>query len=472
MIEYMTKPPRRPRWRWVLLVCLVVLLVPALVIGINAVELRQQRDAPAGATVSPSPTPTPSPSPSPTPVPIPDPDAACLSAAINAVQPTATGTLTGKAIGLQSQQVLWDVNSTQPMTPASNEKLLTVMSLITALGPNALVTTYKTSVVAGDGDKIVLVGGGDPYLASNGSTATLGQPQTLDDLAAATATALQATGRTSVSLGFDDTAFSGPDWHPSWAGALADSVTRISALWVDEGMSPSPATTQQGMAFRSKTAAYSAAKVFASQLQAHGIQVTGVDSTGAVAPAGQTLASIDSMPLGEIIDYTLQMSDNSAAEVLLRHLAITTGAPGTFDAGAAAVMSWLNAANLAEPGINIVDGSGLSSQDAVPTATLLGVITWAVQHGGAPQQIVAGLPVSGYSGTLSDRFNGTATAARGFVHAKTGYLDGFAASLTGYAVTAKGQEVAFSVIINGPGGFNATRTWLDNVAAAIVTSGC
>jgi len=456
------------------LVGVAVALVLAMVISVGVIAVRRHWDAPAGASsVDPSLfAPTPSFVPS-VPAGESDPDPACLAAALNAVPRTGAGTLTGQAIGLQSGGVLWDANSAQPMTPASNEKLLTIMSLVTALGPDALSTTYKTSVVAGDGDKIFLVGGGDPYLASQASTATLGQPKTLDDLAAATAAALQAAGRTSVSLGFDDTAFSGPDWNPAWDAGYNTAVTHVSALWVDEGMTPSPATTPEGVAARSVTPAYSAAKVFASQLQAHGIKVTSVDSAGAAAPAGQQpLASIDSLPLGSIINDTIEASDNSAAEVLLRHLAIATGGPGSFSAGAAAVTKWLNANDLAKPGINIVDGSGLSHKNTMTAATLAGAVAWAYKQGGAPQTIIAGLPVAAYSGTLAGRFEGpAATPARGFVHAKTGSLDGVA-SLTGYAVTAKGQQVAFSVIVNGPGSYDSMRTWLDDVTAKMVTSGC
>ena len=471
----MTKPVAHPLLRWIVLMGVAIALVVAMAVTVGVIAARRQWDAPAGAaSVDPSVfSPTASSTPTSTPSPASDPDAACLTAALNAVPRTGGGTLTGQAIGLQSGNVLWDSNGSAPMTPASSEKLLTIMSLITALGPNALATTYQTSVVSGGGDKIVLVGGGDPYLASSASTATLGQPKTLDDLAAATAQALQTAGRTSVSLGFDDTLFSGPDWNPTWDATYDISVTHISALWVDEGMTPAPATTLEGRAARSVTPAYDAAKLFAAQLQAHGIQVSNVDSTGAAAPAGQQpLASIDSLTLGDIINDTIQASDNSAAEVLLRHLAIASGGAGTFDDGAKAVMQWLDANNLAKPGINIVDGSGLSRQDTVTAATLAGTIAWADKQGGAPREIIAGLPVAAYSGTLNDRFNEPgATAARGFIHAKTGSLTNVA-SLTGYAVTAEGQQVAFSLIVNGPSDYNSMRVWLDQVSATMVTSGC
>ena len=469
----MPRPVRHPFLRWIILLCVAIALVVAGVVAVAVVADRQQWNVPPGATTVDPLIFEPTPSPTPSSAPAPDPSPACLAAALGAVPQTGGGTLTGQAISLQSGNVLWDLSGSQPMIPASSEKLLTTMSLLTALGPDAMTTTYQTFVVAGAGNKIILVGGGDPYLASSALTVTLGQPKTLDDLAAATAQALQAAGRTSVSLGFDDTAFSGPDWHPSWDPKYATAVTHISALWVDEGMTPAPATTPEGRAIRSVTPAYDAAKLFASQLRAHGIQVTAVDTTGAAAPSGApSLASIDSLPLRAIINDTLQASDNSAAEVLLRHLAIVTGRPGTFDDGAQAVLKWLNQVNLAKPGIRVVDGSGLSRQDNVTAATLAGVIAWANQQGGAPTEVIAGLPVAAYSGTLGDRFQEPgASGARGFVHAKTGSLDGVA-SLTGYAVTAKGQQVAFSVIVNGVSDYTSMRTWLDQVAAELVVSGC
>jgi len=473
-IGYVAKRVRHPILRWIVLAGVTIALAAAMVVGVHVLAAEQQWDVPAGsATVNPSVFQVASPATSsPDSLPAPDPAPGCLAAALGAVPRTGGGTLTGQVIGLQSGDVLWDSGASQPMIPASSEKLLTVMALINTLGPDALATTYQTSVVA-DGAKIVLVGGGDPYLASDASTATLGQRQTMADLAAATAQALQADGRTSVSLGFDDTAFSGPDWHPTWDPKYATAVTHVSALWVDAGMTPSPATTPEARAVRSVTPAYDAATLFATQLRAHGIQVTGVDTTGAAAPAGQPpLASIDSLPLGAIISDTLLASDNSAAEVLFRHLAIATGRPGSFDAGAAAVNQWLNDTDLAEPGMQIVDGSGLSRQDMSTAAILAGTIAWADKQGGAPREIIAGLGVAAYSGTLGDRFNSpAATRGRGFIHAKTGSLDGVS-SLTGYAVTDQGQQLAFSVIVNGVSDYNSMRAWLDQVAAAMVVSGC
>ena len=61
--------------------------------------------------------------------------------------------------------------------------------------------------------------------------------------------------------------------------------------------------------------------------------------------------------------------------------------------------------------------------------------------------ILAGLPVGGVSGTLRNRFAGT--AAEGNVRAKTGYLDD-AVALSGTVVTRGGRTAVFSILVGGP----------------------
>ena len=468
-------PPwvRHPVRRWVVLGSGFVAAAVALAVGVGQLPSRQGWTVEAGpTTVAPSVFGVPEPTaPDGDPSPMPDPDAACLAAALNAVPQSGDGNMNGYVIGLASGAVLWDRGGSQPVMPASTLKVLTTLALVDALGPGALAATYKTSVVAGGGDQIVLVGGGDPYLASRVSLANLGQPATLNDLAAATAEALKAAGRTQVRVGYDGGIFTGPDWHPTWDGTNTTDVTRISALWADEGMTP-PAGATPSVYNRSSAPAQDAAFIFANQLQAHGIGVTTV--APATAPAGaQPIASIESLPLRDIIASVLLMSDNSAAEVLLRHLAIAKGRPGTFVDGAQSVTDWLAAHNLATPGTHIADGSGLSRSNLVPTATLAAVIEAAAASDGPAREVIARLPVAAASGTLLDRFQEPyAGMARGRVHAKTGSLTGVA-SLAGYTVTTSGQWLAFAVVISGSTqGYVTARSWLDRQVATMTTAQC
>jgi len=405
------------------------------------------------------------------PSPAPSPSATCVAAILNKV-PSDKDKLTGQVRDIDSGAILWSRSPAKLQEPASNEKLLTTLALADALGPAMWAKTFKTSVVAGKGGRIYLVGGGDPYLPSTKATAKLGQPATLNDLAAATAKALLDSGTKSVRLGFDDTAFTGPSWNPGWQPSDVSEVTRSSALWVDQGKKVNKAGDTPGIG--AAKPALAAAKVFAKQLKAHGVSIKSVDSSGTKAPSdGATLASIDSLPVMDIIGHTLELSDNSAAEVLLRQVAIANGLPGSFQNGTKAVTNWLKQLGLSVPGLRIVDGSGLSWTNQVPAQTLAGVIAWAAKSDGPAREVLTHMPVAYVSGTLRQRFTASATAGgRGWVRAKTGSLSDVY-TLTGYTVTTSGQLLAFSFMINqSTQGYGASTNWLDRLASALTTSKC
>jgi D-alanyl-D-alanine carboxypeptidase/D-alanyl-D-alanine-endopeptidase (penicillin-binding protein 4) len=79
-------------------------------------------------------------------------------------------------------------------------------------------------------------------------------------------------------------------------------------------------------------------------------------------------------------------------------------------------------------------------------------------------ELLAGLPIAALDGTLARRTR----EARGRVRAKTGSLDGVT-SLAGFAHTARGRDLVFAVIVNGPRhGDAAASDALDAFAAALV----
>ena len=463
---------RHPVRRWLMLFVIVVALVAGSVKGLTWWGQQQSWQIPAAASSSvPADLFAPANPVSPAPVepaPTPHPSAACIASILKAV-PSGKDTLTGQVRDVASGDVLWSRSPAKLQEPASNEKLLTTLALADALGPAIWSTTFKTSVVAGSGNRIYLVGSGDPYLPSTRASAKLGQPATLNDLAAATAKALLAKGQKRINLSFDDTAFTGPSWNPGWQPSDVSEVTRTSALWVDQGKKVNKAGDTPGIG--SAKPAVAAAQIFAKQLKAHGVTVASVAGSGSKSPqSGVTLASIDSMPVMDIISHTLELSDNSAAEVLLRQVAIARGKPGSFQNGANAVASWLKGLGLSVPGLRIVDGSGLSWTNQVPAQTLAGLVAWAGKSSGPAREVLTHMPVAAVSGTLSHRFTSSAAGGgRGWVRAKTGSLSGVS-TLSGYTVTARGQVLAFSFMINKAK--YAETDWLDRLASALTTSKC
>jgi D-alanyl-D-alanine carboxypeptidase/D-alanyl-D-alanine-endopeptidase (penicillin-binding protein 4) len=83
------------------------------------------------------------------------------------------------------------------------------------------------------------------------------------------------------------------------------------------------------------------------------------------------------------------------------------------------------------------------------------------------------LPVSGVSGTLSARFTGVSKAARGSVHAKSGYIPGLY-SLAGVVMAKDGTPIAFAAFSREAGGkklYYSARAAHDALAARFYECG-
>src|SRR5690625_3001112 len=119
-------------------------------------------------------------------------------------------------------------------TPASTTKVVTAVSALHTLGPGARLSTD----VVRDGDGgIVLVGGGDPTITTDGSFEHYPRPATMEELAIETAAALKESGTDSVGLSYDDSLYSGSDTAPGWKPGYIDegSAATVHALMLDGG---------------------------------------------------------------------------------------------------------------------------------------------------------------------------------------------------------------------------------------------
>jgi D-alanyl-D-alanine carboxypeptidase/D-alanyl-D-alanine-endopeptidase (penicillin-binding protein 4) len=323
--------------------------------------------------------------------------------------------------------------------PASTTKLLTAAAALEAIGPDATFTTRVTS--GRTPREVVLVGGGDPYLASKPLTpdeAADTWPARADvgDLARQTAAALGGTGR--VRVRYDDTLFTGPTASKRWrADYLPDDiVSPITALMVDGGRE------EDGFQ-RADDPSLAAARAFARGLAEAGMTVVGEPRPGAVPAGVGDLASVESAPLGDIAEHLLDVSDNETAEVVAHHVGLAASGQGSFEGGAAGTLETLRRLGIPVEGARLYDGSGLSRQNRVSTALVLGVLRAAAGPGGDRlRSLVTGLPVAGFTGSLTYRFDEGAPVARGLVRAKTGTLTGVHA-LAGLATDRDGSPLVF-----------------------------
>jgi D-alanyl-D-alanine carboxypeptidase len=383
----------------------------------------------------------------------------------------ALGSLVGATVvDAASGEVLWERGGTRPLPPASNVKVATAAAVLAAAGPQ---TRFSTRVVRGAIDDIVLVGGGDPTLTAAGRRAP-DDPYTerarIPTLARATAAALRETGVASVRVSVDDSRFVGPRANPAWAGRYVSSgnVLPVSALTLDADANR-PRKGQLGA-----DQAMLAGRAFAAALAKQGIAVRAGVSRQRAAAGAVELASADSPPLAAIVEEMLATSDNDVAEILARQVAVAADAPPTFAGAAAAVTTVLQGLGVEPAGMRLLDGSGLARGNRISSRTLARIVAIAASPAHAElRAAVSGLPVAGFTGTLSDRFDASATRrAAGIVRAKTGTLAGVS-SLTGVAYDADGRVLAFSFIAAGvQGGTGGAEAVLDRLAATLAGCGC
>ncbi|MBO0911321.1 MAG: D-alanyl-D-alanine carboxypeptidase/D-alanyl-D-alanine-endopeptidase [Acidobacteria bacterium] len=163
------------------------------------------------------------------------------------------------------------------------------------------------------------------------------------------------------------------------------------------------------------------------------------------SPAGPlVLAEYQSAPLSEDIQVINKVSQNLHAEILLRLLGREKGTAGTVEAGLEVLRGFLNNAGIASDEYDFHDGSGLSRQNLVTPHAIVQLLEYAASQPWG-EEFRESLPSAGVDGSLADRMKDLDPAIH--VYAKTGSLGGVK-SLSGYAVTSKGERLVFSIVSN------------------------
>lgn len=349
------------------------------------------------------------------------------------------------------------VRDSQPVLPASNQKVLVAAVALEVLGEErTLDTSVHTTgpvvdgTVAGD---LYLVGGGDPLLSSDWyPTSNLERypvttPTSLDRLA----DAVVAAGVTRIGGGVvgDGTRYDDEWYAPGWAPGVAGLESGpYDALMAND-------SRVLGDDERSSDPNEAAAREFARLLAERGVAISGPASSGALAAADGSpveIASVSSAPMGEIVGEMLLNSDNNTAELLLKEIGREVTGEGTRTAGATAVIDQLATWGLPTDGVVVGDGSGLSLENRLTCEVLIGVL----QRIPADGPLGAGLPVAAESGALTDVFTDHPIAGR--LRGKTGTLNNppfnqdppAVKSLSGYVPVDGGGAIEYALVLNGP----------------------
>ncbi|SDB97174.1 D-alanyl-D-alanine carboxypeptidase / D-alanyl-D-alanine-endopeptidase (penicillin-binding protein 4) [Sanguibacter gelidistatuariae] len=398
----------------------------------------------------------------------PVPDAATVQAAVDAlVADPAMGASTGVVVSdALTGDVLASASPEVARVPASIQKLLTATAALSAVGYDRVLTTTVTQSASG---AITLVGGGDMMLSAGaGDPAAVTGHAGLDDLATQVAKELALAGTTTVKLALDDTLFTG-----SPTGLWAEEIPSlgyaapVSAIAVDTGrLSAGEYAPRQG------DPALSAANAFVTALAAHGVTVDGAPSRGTSVKAARVIASVDSAPMGEIVQYFLHTSDNTITEVVGRIVALDAGLPGSFEGATKAVLTELTDLGIDTSGAVMADCSGLADGSRISATTMLEVLDLLADPAHPRlRPVIIGMPIAGLDGTLNDRF--LTSEARGLVRAKTGSLP-HVTSLAGTALSADGRQLTFVIMADQTpdGGQWGPRRAIDAFVSDLAACGC
>lgn len=412
-----------------------------------------------------------------------------------------------RAVGLEvrvlgSNRILLSHNSEKLLLPASNAKILTSLAALDKLGPSYV---FHTAVMK-EGDDIVLVGNGDPYLVSERiwllarQVARAGikkvhsikvNQQVIDeDYKGLREWSNSGEPFTSIvsptSVNFNSIEVHvipqlgqkkpnvefGPVPHD-----YAELVNEVKqAPGAGKELTITPVEGKEGKekfivrgTIGSKTGEvvlYSAvenpeayiAYLFAALLKKEGVEVA-IDYGGQVAKKfwkeSDQITRIESLPLQDLVRLQNTYSNNFMAEQVFAALGMPESSVGKFETGSRTLSRSVVESYLKREkdcvGVKIENGSGLSWETQVSAKCILQVLQKSYVDFSVFADVLGSMPIGGESGSLKSRFKALASngSARK-IRAKTGTLwsQEAVSSLVGFTSLESGEVVSFAILAN------------------------
>lgn len=426
----------------------------ALIIGGFSVGGTANNNAQPQASESATASASSSPSPS---------SARMCSVAEQAADPLLAN-LSAVVINPATDEILFDRNAQTPAATASVLKLLTAAAALETLGPNYRAET-RVYQDATDPSTIILVGGGDPTLSRTaaGVQSVYVDAPKLSTLALNVNQRLAGTPISKIIL--DSSMFQGASWESSWERSEQTQgyMSEVTALQVDgDRANPSKETSS-----RSTNPVGNAGRFFKTALGESASAATVVK--GELPASAKEIAKVVSQPISKWINHMLQVSDNTQAEALARLVSLDMGFDGSFASIGPAFKKALANTGLDLSAVTIRDGSGLSDFNAVSPKVIADLMKLVINNTSNLGVINQGLPVSGESGSLANRFKGDNIDAAGKIFAKTGWIKkGY--TLGGYLKAADGTTLTFAVYALGNVS-ESTKQAIDNLVTGFYRCG-
>ncbi|HOP40495.1 MAG TPA: D-alanyl-D-alanine carboxypeptidase/D-alanyl-D-alanine-endopeptidase [Geobacteraceae bacterium] len=419
-----------------------------------------------------------------------------------------------KVVSLKSGATLYEKNPRLLMPAASLQKLFTAAAALSLLGPDHAIET--SIAVNSDNDVLYVKGCGDPLLKTadlahlvgvlagklspGGCYKLVGDTGCFDDAYwgkgwmwddepepdAMYLSALTVNGNTIRVTAFpgknassplviatnpetgyviiENAATTGKKGGPCTASITRSAGDHDNFIHVAGSLAPGcPAVSKRLTVWRPERYFLT---LLAERLERAGIEPAAIAFGN--TPADATLLAATRHSVGQVVSAMLKKSDNVSAENLLKYLAhVISGQKGTADRGAGTIKKYLRSKGIPTDHLVIVDGSGVSRYNLTSADTITRLLVTIYKDPSISSFFMNALPLAGNDGTLARRMK--RTPCEGRLKAKTGTMKGISA-LAGYTVTADGEPLAFTMIMqNFVGSDKRIRDLQDRMAVLLST---
>lgn len=312
-------------------------------------------------------------------------------------------------------ETVFEKNADVPRKPASVMKLLAGVSTLEYLDPESV---FSTTILHIPSEKLLVIRGSlDPWISLNTTVARKMNRAALPFMAYRTLSVVKKENPSSLK-----------GYTVLYSNLFSQDVTNFKKYWSDRGFKPT------------------ITKKAPSELS---------------LLTGEEVVVENSPPVNKILEWMLLWSDNLLAERLTKIAARSAGY-SMDTAGVEMIFRELLAHfEIDDSKLVVADASGLSKSNRV-TSRLIATLLFKIRLEEKFAKIYEYLPVSGVSGTLSERYLTTAPDAIGLIRAKTGTLNG-TATLAGYIEAGEHEYIFVTLADTIPKG----NTALEKARAAI-----
>ncbi len=342
---------------------------------------------------------------------------------------------------LTTGKVIASYNSNKPLTPASNQKIITTVASLDLLGKDYRFKTIfflavkrnKTGIYSQD---LYIDTRGDPTLETNDLRIAV------DYLKKKGIKILN--GNIVINNNYFENPYYNPDWKKSWRGVAW--APYISSIAIDDNLYKLKNTI-----YLTDNPLYLLGVKFKKELRRQKIKFNG-NVRIAKIPVLRKFSpfkikyEIESNKLSDIVIVTNKKSNNLYAEHLFKKLSANfSRVEGSWTDSQIIITDFLTRKiNLNTKSFKIRDGSGLSSKNKISTRAMVKILEFVTKKDYF-DEFYSSLSVAGLDGTLIKKFKNKPLYKN--LKAKTGYIGGVS-SLSGY-FEGKDQDIyAFSFIVN------------------------